>query len=84
MPPDVGLAPSAAWRALPQPRAPPPPRQARPPLLEHSKTSQGVGGEEGGTVGSEELWLEGRVLQLPWGGPSKGQMGPDPHLGPLD
>ena len=38
-------------------------------------------------MGREGLWLEERVLQLQWadgGGPSKGQLGPDPHLGALD
>ena len=40
------------------------------------------------TGGREGLGLEGRVLQLQWGGgtggPSKEQLGPDPRLGALD
>ena len=35
-------------------------------------------------MGSEGLWLEGRVLQLPWGVLSKRVFGPDPHLGALE
>ena len=84
MPPDVGLAPSAAWRTLPVHLCePPPPRQPRSPIPEHCKKSQGGG--EGREVGREGLWLEGRVLQLPrgWGVPSKRQLGPDPHPGAL-
>ena len=53
MPPDMGLAPSAAWRALPLlPCALPPPRQPRPPIPEHCKKSQGGGGRgRGGGTG---------------------------------
>ena len=51
VPPDVGLAPSAAWRPPP---SPPPcalgplhPTSLGPPLPEPCKKSQGGGGEEG-------------------------------------
>ena len=44
-----------------------------------------MGGEREGRLGREGLWLEGRVVQLLLGGgPSKGQLGPDPHLGALE
>ena len=72
----------------PPPLGPLPPHQTGPPrpgLPEHCKKSQGGWGEEGRErAGREWLWLEGRVLQLQWGmggGPSKHQLGPDPHLG---
>ena len=49
------------------------PRQPRPPPLpEHRKRSQGCGGEEG--------WSSSGL----GGGPSKGQLGSDPHVGALD
>ena len=72
-PPDVGLAPSAAWRALP---LQPPVR--RLPQASPAKRARGGGGwgEEGGRVVREGLRLEGRVLQLPWRGhPPKGSWG---------
>ena len=43
-----------------------------------------MGGRGKERAGREGVWLEGRVLQLQWGmggGPSKHQLGPDPHLG---
>ena len=43
-----------------------------------------MGGRGRERAGREGLCLEGRVLQLLWGmggGPSKHQLGPDPHLG---
>ena len=57
----MGLAPSAASRALP----------LHPPagrlLQKHRKKSQGGWGKEGvGRVGREGLCLEGRALELQW------------------
>ena len=46
------------------------------------KEPRGLG--EGGGVGREGLWLEGRVLLWNGGGTAKGHLGPDPHLGALD
>ena len=67
VPPDVGMAPGAAWRPSPSTSpAPPPLRQRRLPLPEDCAKGQGGGGrrtEEGTAVAS------GR-------GPSKGQLGP--------
>ena len=51
MPPDVGLAPSRAWRpsfSTPPCDPGPLPHTLSRPLPEHLKKSQGVGGEEGG------------------------------------
>ena len=95
VPPDVGLAPNAAWRALPvHPlRLEPLPTSLGRPLPEHCKKSQGLGrrgrarvGREGlwrAREGREGLWLEGRVLLLAMGGwgPSKEQLGPSLYLG---
>ena len=53
------------------------------PLPKHGEEpgGWGVGGRGRGRVGREGPWLEGRILQLQCGGgPSKGQLGPDPHL----
>ena len=87
VPPD-GSSPSAAWRAPPpstplRPRTPPP-HQPGPPLPEPCKKSQRGWGEEG------RRGREGRGFGLRegssncnggWGGPSKHQLGPDPHRG---
>ena len=51
---------------------------ARPgrPLPQHHKKTQGGGVKREGGVGGKGLWLEGRVLQLPWGGdPPKNSWG---------
>ena len=77
VPPDVGLAPSAAWSPppLPPPYAlgPLAPTSLGRPLPEPCQKSQGGWGEEGGRgQGGNGVWLEGRVLQLQWG------MGGDP------
>ena len=71
VPPGVGLAPSAAWRAPPlhllAPWDPyPPPAWAAPPRALQKEPS-GVGGRGKERAGSEGVWLEGRVLQLQWG-----------------
>ena len=63
----MGVAPSAAWRGLPStslaPRIPSP-RQPRPPPPQSiNKRVRG-----GGRWGGKGLRLEGRVLQLEWGG----------------
>ena len=69
------------------PRTPPPtPDWAAPSRTPGAlqKEPRGVGGRGRERAGREGLWLEGRVLQLQWGmggGPSKHQLGPDPHLG---
>ena len=67
----MGLAPSAAWTALPPStplaHGPLPHTSLGHPLPEHCKKSQGVGGKKGGRVGREGLWLEGRVLHSQWG-----------------
>ena len=65
VPPDVGLAPSAAWRPPPstplRSRTPSPPTSLGRPFPEPCKKSQwGVGGR----AGREGVWLEGRFLQL--------------------
>ena len=62
--------------------ASPMPAQAAP-SRSIAKRAREEGGERAkGRVGKEGLWLEGRVLQLPWLGGV--QLGPDPHLGSLD
>ena len=60
-------------------------------FLKHCNKETGGEGREGGRVGPGErregLWLEGRIASSGLGGggaPSKGQLGPDPHLGPLN
>ena len=87
VPPDVGLAPSAAWRPLRstplRPRTLPPTSLGRP-LPEPCKKSQGGWGEEGrrGRGGKGFGLREGSSnYNGGWGGPSKHQLGPDPHLG---
>ena len=82
VPPDVGLAPSAAWRA----QAPPPPRTLAPPAqhqpgpppprAEHRKKSQG-GGRKGGGGGRGGKGWDLRKRSNGWegGGPSKGSWG---------
>ena len=84
-PPDVGLVPSAAWRALPlhplRLRPLPPPHQPGPPPPKASQKSGrgGWGGKGCGLrEGSSSYDRGGR------GGLSKRQLGPDPHLGALD
>ena len=56
------------------------PRQSSCPLPEHRKKSQGVGGKREGRVGSEGLWSEGRVLQLPWRGALQSGIGARPNF----
>ena len=86
---DVVLAPSNAGGPSPPtpPKTPPPTPDwaalSRTPRA-LQKEPRGVGGRGREKAGREGLWLEGRVLQLQWGmggGPSKHQLGPDPHLG---
>ena len=80
------------WPQVPLGGPPPPPPCALGPLPPNSlaapsrslaKRARGVGGRGKERAGREGVWLEGRVLQLQWGmgGPSKHQLGPDPHLG---
>ena len=62
----------------------PPHQPGPPPSGALQKEPRGVGGRGKERAGREGVWLEGRVLQLQWGmggGPSKHQLGPDPHLG---
>ena len=76
------------WRQVPlggsspRPLAPPP-ASPRRPLPEHRQKRQagGAWGEEGGEGGSEGLWLEGRVLQSPWGGYLQSVVGARPTSG---
>ena len=60
-PPDVGLAPSAAWRALPHPPPlgprTPPPHQPGPPLRSIAKRARGVGPRGRERVGREGCGL---------------------------
>ena len=87
----MGLAPSAAWTVLPvhplRLRTPPPHQPGPHPPGALQKEPGGGWGEEGrGTWGGKGCG-QGRVLQFQWGGwrgPSKQQLGPDPHLGALD
>ena len=80
VPPYVGLASSAALRALLslRPRSPSP---TSPPPGASQKEQGGGGGEGGGGKG----WglREGSSSCNGGGAPSKGQLGPDPHLGLL-
>ena len=67
-----GPSPSTPVRRLPTPA------QA---ALSWSIAKRARGWGRGRRVGRQGLWLDGRVLQLLWGGgSSKGQLGPDPHL----
>ena len=61
----------------------PPHQPGPPPPGALQKEPRGVGGRGKERTGREGVWLEGRLLQLQWGlgGPSKHQLGPDPHLG---
>ena len=88
VPPDVGLTPSAAWRAPPPStplcaRTPPPHQPESPPPRTLQKEPRGVGGRGKERAGKEGVWLgEGPSNHNGgWGGPSKHQLGPDPHLG---
>ena len=68
VPPDVGLAPSAAWSPPPPtPRTPPPHQLGPPPPGALQKEPRGVGGRGKERAGRKGGWLEGRVLQLQWG-----------------
>ena len=72
------------WPQVPLEGPPPPPPPTPPPPHALQKEPRGVGGRGRERAGREGLWLEGRGLQLQWGmggGPSKHQLGPDPHLG---
>ena len=83
-PPDVGLAPSAAWRPPPCAPGPLPPTSLGRPLPEPCKRSQGGWGEERrrGRGGRGFGLREGSSnYNGGWAGPSKHQLGPDPHLG---
>ena len=66
---DVGLAPSAVWRALPlrplAPWDPLPHTSLGRPIPEHSKTSQGGRGER---EGREGLWARGQAPPVAVGG----------------
>ena len=84
VPPDVGLAPSPAGGPPLQPplhpRTPPPTPDWAAPSRSIAKRGKGGGGKREGEGG------EGRALGPPiargdGGGPSKHQLGPDPHLG---
>ena len=74
---------------LGSPSAPLPHTSPGRPFLEHCKKNQGGGGKregEGGDWGGKGCSLrEGSSsCNGGWGGPSEGQLGPDPHLGALD
>ena len=69
VPPDVGLAPRAAWRPLPST----PLRLRTPGWGEEGR--RGRGGKGFGLREGSSNYNGG------WGGPSKHQMGPDPQLG---
>ena len=76
MPPNWGLAPSAAWRALPDHlREPPPPRQPRSPIPEHCQKSQGGGGREGGGEGRALAGGKGPPVASGWGCPPNSSWG---------
>ena len=85
--PDVGLAPTGVWSPPPPPPSalgPHPPSPVWAASRSLAKRAKGGGGRGKERAGREGVWLEGRVLQLQWGmggGPSKHQLGPDPHLG---
>ena len=88
IPPDVGLAPSAAWRPPPstplRPGTPSPPTSLGRPLPEPCKKRQGEEGRRGQEgKGFQPFGLrEGSSnYNGGWGGTSKHQLGPDPHLG---
>ena len=88
MPPDVGLAPSYGLEGPPgSPSAPPAPLRPLPHISlgrlswSIAKRARGVGARGRGSVGREELWLKGRVLQLQygeWGGTFQRAVGARP------
>ena len=82
--PRCGSGPKCRLQAPPL-HDPLPPTQPGPPPAGalHKEPKGGLGGRGEGRAGREGVWLEGRVLQLQcgMGGPSKHQLGPDPHLG---
>ena len=80
--PVIGPPPSPPLRSRT-----PPQHQLGPRPPGASQKEPGGGGKREGEGGEEGLWVEGRVLQLQWGdggAPSKGQLGPAPHLGVLE
>ena len=93
VPPDMGLAPSTAGGPSPPPppplhpgplRALPPPQTGPPRPGALQKESTGVGGRERKWAGRKGIAIGGKGLPIAMGeggGPSKHQLGPDPHLG---
>ena len=84
VPPDVGLAASAAWKASPSTTLCPSTSAWAAPSQSIVKRATGVGRGRRERVGREGLCLEGRVLELRWGGLgvlSKGSWGRTHILG---
>ena len=84
MPPNVGLAPSAAWRTLPvHLREPPPPRQPRSPIPDQSigKGARGVGEERDGGEGRAVVGGKGPPVALGVGGALQTAVGARPTSG---
>ena len=84
VPPNVGLAPSTAWRDL---RLHPPApwtlfMPAQPSPRASQKEPEGRGKREGGGGGEGRAVASRKSLPMQWGdGLSKAYLGPDPRLG---